>query len=134
MKALSVVLVVLVIALTGFSVWQFIEAREVKAELADMQAETQSVAAELAELESTLVAVFEIDELQALHVKAMITGVMLMSMNWADWGIAVSEGDWEKAAIHKNRYDELKQDWDDIYARYEQLSEDKSALLTGGDD
>jgi len=134
MKALSIVLVVMVVALTGFSVWQFIEAREVKAELADMKAETQSVAAELVELKSTLVDVFEFDMVQATNTRKLIHYSLLMAINMSEWSLAISQHDWAKVAEYRGKYEDARDTYDLTREYHGLVSEAKLALLTGSED
>ena len=141
MKALSIVLVVMVIALTGFSAWQYTEARAVRVELAGMKAETelalaeaQSVAAELAELESTLVDVFEIDKVQATATRNLINTAQHMAMYWADSSVALSEWKLDEASKYLDRYRNARESQDVFEEYHELLSESKLALLKGDGD
>ena len=113
MKALSIVLVVMVIALTGFSAWQFTE---------------------LAELKSRLVDVFEIDKVQATSTRELVHASMLMAVHMADWGLAISEYDWAKIEEAKEAYEDATETRDLMWEYLELLSESKLALLKGDAD
>ena len=141
MKALSIVLIVMVIALTGFSAWQYIEARAVRADLAGMRAETElalakaeSIAAELTELESKLVDVFEIDNVQATYTRQMINTATYIAMNWAAGRIAVSEWKLDEASEYIDKCDDAQELQALTEEMHELLSESKLALLKGDAD
>jgi predicted negative regulator of RcsB-dependent stress response len=109
-KVFSIAIIILVILLIGFAVWQQVEIRGIK-----------STFIELAELESAL----------ALNGEMQQTTQNLMLMHWADSGSYLAMGDLEQAEESLNLCEEYRDELNTLQAQYDDVVTVKVALLEG---
>lgn len=120
MKALSIILVVIVVVLTGISALLFNEVRAVRAELTDMRSKTHTVV--------------ELDSAIAQNTRELVSQALRTAHTHTEKTITISERDWRNYDACTNQYLAALDAYNEAFQRHIRLSDMRLALLKGSDD